>query len=233
MNMNDRRSIATACPGQLVGSTAHGAAKEAWVKDARPFALAVRDNWVYHGVVNSARESQRRADLAAYVFAARPDGSDMHQVARVELEYDRGKQQRWVAPARRCQLRTQQYPQPMLTDIEFTAAAIVLGRTVTDTGPSLVGTIASTPATCCGCQRRGRHVALDPAAPGSTATTTCSVGEIGMGVSRGCSTAMVISRSSTPSGRIARHQHRRRIGRCGMVLQCGWRRPGSRGWCTT
>lgn len=133
--------------GRLVGSFPHGAQSEAWATDARLFALAVHDGLVYHGVINTAESTQDRTALAAHVYASRPDGSQMREVANVSLDgprgrllvptsldgYSRSLALEWLpwkdgynSLSRREDVAV--YPQPMLVDIEFDATgAMVLG----------------------------------------------------------------------------------------------------------
>ncbi len=91
MNLNDgevyRYSLDS---GLLLGSFPHGAAGEPWAVDARPFAVKYHGGWVYHGVVNSAESTRRRADLEGQVYRSRPDGSAMERVASFSLGYVRG-----------------------------------------------------------------------------------------------------------------------------------------------
>ncbi len=140
VNLNDRRIYRfDAVSGELLGSFDHGAAGESWADDARPFGLKYFNARLYHGVVNSAESSQRREDLAAYVYESQADGSGMRQVARVSLDYERGTvlvpgvlggQAGYVPltwlPWRdgdndlsAARVMISIYPQPMLTDIEF------------------------------------------------------------------------------------------------------------------
>ena len=135
MNLTDKKIYRYAMPdGQLVGSIDFGAAQETWAADGRPFALAVHDGKLYHGVVHSAELSRDRNDLAAYVYESDLDGGHMRQVARVPLTYSRGSV-RLGADSRKMPVSWQiwkedlsqprpyfyyaLYPQPMLTDIEF------------------------------------------------------------------------------------------------------------------
>jgi Mg-chelatase subunit ChlD len=92
VNLFDRRIDRFELPsGRLLGRFDHGAAGTPWAADARPFGLAFHDGWLFHGVVNSAESTQRAADLAAYVYASRSDGTDMHEVVRLPLDYPRGE----------------------------------------------------------------------------------------------------------------------------------------------
>ncbi len=149
-NMADRRIYRYAVPsGQLLGSFAHGAATAGWVADARPFGLKVHDGLVYHGVVHSAQESRARDDLAAFVYASRPDGSAMRLVAQAPLGGAlRGhlRPPDWINGGRSIPLRWQPwvdvyrtlgdreadfygvFPMPMLSDLELTDTGnLVLG----------------------------------------------------------------------------------------------------------
>ena len=56
---------------------AWGVAMPLWAADARPFALAWRDGWLFHGVVNAREDGGLGGELAGYVYRSRPDGSDM------------------------------------------------------------------------------------------------------------------------------------------------------------
>ena len=76
--------------GQPAGQFNHGAINEPWVQEARPFGLAVKGDFVYHGVVRSAELGGRRQDLAAYVYRSHLDGTAMQQVAAFSLDYPRG-----------------------------------------------------------------------------------------------------------------------------------------------
>ncbi|MFN8421941.1 MAG: vWA domain-containing protein [Anaerolineae bacterium] len=135
----DRLDAATGAP---IDSVPHGAAAEPWAADARPFALAVHDGMLFHGVVDSAERSRDAADLAAYVYRSSLDGSAMREVARVPLDYPRGKHPRWKPWPQNDDrgYQTKEYPHPVLSDIEFDARGrMLLGlrdRWV-DTGPSL------------------------------------------------------------------------------------------------
>ncbi len=91
MNLNDRRIYRFELPsGRPIDSFETGGRDREWSEDARPFALAFRNDRLYHGVVHSAESSGRRNDLHAYVFASAPDGSAMRQVTDVDLGYLRG-----------------------------------------------------------------------------------------------------------------------------------------------
>jgi Mg-chelatase subunit ChlD len=116
---------------------------EFWQRDARPFGLGVRDGWVYHGIVNSAKRGQNLANLWAYVYASRPTGTAMRRVASTWLGHARDANHAdwrpWPEDDDQGRRQTQ-FPHPMLTDIEFTATGnMILGLRdrYIDTGPSL------------------------------------------------------------------------------------------------
>jgi len=123
VNLFDRLIYRLSIPdGQVLGVIPHGAAGQWWAPDARPFALAFHGGWLYHGVVDSrAEESVARnvpspRPLAAYVYRSRPDGGEMREVARVDLDY--GRMPAWQ-PWHRTHDDNNPVPQPMLVDIEF------------------------------------------------------------------------------------------------------------------
>ena len=135
VNLDDRRIYRFAMPsGDARGSFAQGGEGESWAADARPFALAYRDGFLFHGVVASAETSGRRSDLAAAVFRSRPDGSEMRKVADFSLDFSRGRlNATWFDNAMldwrpwddlRTELPGQRFPyivapMPLLTDIAF------------------------------------------------------------------------------------------------------------------
>ncbi|MCB9177562.1 MAG: VWA domain-containing protein [Caldilineae bacterium] len=122
VNLFDRMIYRYRVPsGELIEAFPHGAAGEAWAEDARPFGLAWRDGWLYHGLVDSlARATEktvgRPRPLQAFVYRSRPDGSQMEEVARVDLDY--GRQPAWEPWLIR-QNDGEDRNQPMLVDIEF------------------------------------------------------------------------------------------------------------------
>jgi len=144
MNLADGRIYRFSLPeGKPLGSFANGGAAKNWARDARPFGLKVEDGWVYHGVVNSSRKRQSQPDLWAYVFASKPDGSGMRQVAGFWMGYERGdRHANWQPWPEEDDLgwRRASFPHPTLADIEFTDADdMILGLRdrYIDTGPSL------------------------------------------------------------------------------------------------
>ncbi len=92
VNMYDRLLYRFSIPdGKLLGAFPHGAVGEVWAEDARPFGLAVKDEWLYHGLVDS-RETAADDDprlLQAYVYRSRTDGTEMSEVARIDMSYSR------------------------------------------------------------------------------------------------------------------------------------------------
>jgi len=109
--------------GELLDVFPHGAAGQHWAEDARPFGLAWRDGWLYHGVVDSLTQATRDGDeadrprpLMAYVYRSRPDGSEMHEILRVDLDY--GRRPAWQPWLHRHDDGVNRN-QPMLVDIEF------------------------------------------------------------------------------------------------------------------
>ena len=123
VNLSDGYVYRFAVPsGRLLGAFPHGAAGLDWAEDARPFALAWKEGWLFHGVVDSrTRDAQATNNpaprpLAAYVYRSRPDGSEMTEVLRVDLDY--GRQPVWN-PWPRVVDDGQTIDQPMLVDIEF------------------------------------------------------------------------------------------------------------------
>jgi hypothetical protein len=121
-NLYDRKIYRLSLPiGRMMHSFAHGAASESWSADARPFGLAVRDGWLYHGVVDSQESGTPSDPPAAYVYRSRLDGTDMTLVASVPLDYPRSPSWKpWVDDSwGRIMHPSPLSSQPMITDIEF------------------------------------------------------------------------------------------------------------------
>ncbi len=144
MNLNDRRIYRYALPdGTLLGRIDNGGESKNWSREARPFGLAFHDGWLFHAVVNSSENRQSLANLSIYVFASRPDGSAMREVAQVWMGHERpGNHEDWHPWPQDDDLGRfyRDYPHPMPTDIEFTDEGhMVLGirDRYMDTGPSL------------------------------------------------------------------------------------------------
>jgi len=127
VNLDDRLIYRIAVPeGRVLGAFPHGAIGEPWAADAWPFGLGVRDGWVYHGVVDGRAGSPANlAGMMAYVYRSRDDGTEMHEVVRLPLDYPRDLQwPPWTDGA-----TTGRDPTgAMLTDIEFRSNGdLVLG----------------------------------------------------------------------------------------------------------
>lgn len=117
----------------LLSTIDHGAARQGWAtREARPFALAVHDGKLYHGVIRDASTSRQVRDLDALVYESELDGSEMVPVLALDMDYYRGKiagsidgewlpwrdDTRSIAP-RGAADHAYIYPMPMLTDLEF------------------------------------------------------------------------------------------------------------------
>lgn len=137
MNLADRRIYRYRMSGPaFLDSFAMGAAAEPWAADARPFGLKIYHGKVYHGLVNSAEGSQNAADLRAYVYRSDYDGSNMQRVVDMPLGFERGRavntaQARWLpwqSTYRSLNLPGEPaaYPQPILSDIEFSTAGVMI-----------------------------------------------------------------------------------------------------------
>lgn len=112
----------------LLGRISVGSEGQPFASQARPFGLKVWQGRLYHGVVNTAYQSQDRGDLRAYVYESDLDGANMRSVTDFSLDYGRGNVF-GNAPARWWPWKDGYnsvvrgpigaYPQPMLSDIEF------------------------------------------------------------------------------------------------------------------
>lgn len=88
VGLSDRRIYRYAVPdGTLLGVLPNGAGAESWGSQAYPFALAVHDGWLYHGVVPDAVRPMPNRE--AVIYRSRPDGTEMAEVARIDLGYRR------------------------------------------------------------------------------------------------------------------------------------------------
>jgi len=113
LNLWDRRIWRFSVPdGQLLGAFAIGGLDQPWAEDARPLGLGYRDGWLYHGVINSQETVKIGARPWAHVYRSRPDGSEMTEVAALDMGYDRPVG--WATWS-----DTFTAHQPMLGDIEF------------------------------------------------------------------------------------------------------------------
>ena len=88
VNLWDRQIYRYSIPdGTLLDVMPNGAGAEPWGNVAYPFALGFDRGWLYHAVVpDLVRPVPRRE---AVVYRTRPDGSEMSEVARLELSYRR------------------------------------------------------------------------------------------------------------------------------------------------
>ena len=130
MNVASRRihryRVGDAAP---LGDFAHGAAAEPWAEsESRPFGLKFWQGRLYHGVVRDASVSGDSADLHAFVYSSESDGTDMREVLSFPLAYVRegplrrvsGTWLAWTDEALTLSEPNRTWPQPWLTDIEFT-----------------------------------------------------------------------------------------------------------------
>jgi len=137
-NLDNRRIYRFSVPdGRLIGSFPNGGTGEDWSESARPWALAVRANTLYHGVVHSSEFDLRRSQLRAVVYASEFDGSAMRQVYSTGLDYVRGTlplvsgvpRTEWF-PWQSISLQklVNVHPMPILADIGFAAdGSLLLG----------------------------------------------------------------------------------------------------------
>jgi uncharacterized protein YegL len=130
VNLTNGRIYRYGLPGgNLLGSFAHGAARETWTATAQPFALAYHSGALYHGVVDS------RTGRAARVYRSAADGTNMVEVARLDLSYERGRLrlqsgtwtlrwQRWerLGDPMAAGVPLSRDSMALFTDIEFTAS---------------------------------------------------------------------------------------------------------------
>lgn len=117
-----------------------GAMSEDWGPvGGRPFGLAWYSGRLYHGVVNSRGSA---ANMVSIVYSSRPDGSDMQQVAVINMRYPRdgvrlrnvvGSQTSWspwsdeIDRKLNAQQRPEMHrPQPMLTDLAITNTGVMV-----------------------------------------------------------------------------------------------------------
>ncbi len=88
-NLFDGRVHRLSLPdGQVMGTIPNGATGLPWASSARLMALAVRDGWVYQGIMDSDGCQSRRRDSGGLRLSARArTGSGMAEVARVSMGY--------------------------------------------------------------------------------------------------------------------------------------------------
>ena len=130
VNLNTRRIYRyRTADGSLIGDFPHGAVDREWADaEARPFGLKLWNGRLFHAVVKDASTTDSPTDLHAYVFSSEPDGTDMRLVLDFPLDYPRegplgGTPGRWLAwtdDGRSHHGSLIMWPQPWLTDIEFT-----------------------------------------------------------------------------------------------------------------
>jgi hypothetical protein len=122
VNLHDRKIYRiSASDGAVLGAFDHGAAREVWAANARPYGLGVREGRLYHGVVDSREDAGLPGDLRGYIYRSRWDGSDMTLVAEFGLGYARDPLwAQWSDP--NLSQRRPKAVQPMISDIEFTAS---------------------------------------------------------------------------------------------------------------
>jgi Mg-chelatase subunit ChlD len=72
--------------GTVRGSFAHGGAGAAWASEARPFGLAVRDDRVFHGVVEPPSASRGITVPIGHIYSSAFDGADLREVATFPLD---------------------------------------------------------------------------------------------------------------------------------------------------
>ncbi len=124
VNLYDRRIYRFSLPdGTVLGSFSTGEPSAPWAPNARPFALAFNEGWLYHGVVDSRESATLPGGLTGYIYRSRPDGSSMTEVARFSLAYDRERAWHpWTDAVPSTDNFVVDYDaQPMLTDIAFQA----------------------------------------------------------------------------------------------------------------
>ncbi len=126
VNLYDRHVYRFGLPdGQRLDRFAHGAQGEAWAITARPMGLGFREGRLYHGVVDTGELSG--SPFEAKIYASLPDGSQMREVAKVELDYPlyAGTGRRWQAWSDAPNYNS---PSALLSDIEFSDGGdMVLG----------------------------------------------------------------------------------------------------------
>jgi Mg-chelatase subunit ChlD len=128
--------------GERLSPLEHGATAMPWAaREARPHALLVHEETLYHGVVRDGSSSRRVTDVWAHVYASDLDGANMRPVLAFGLNYVRQRippnipatWQPWrdgprtVAP-RGTHDHAMIHPMPMLTDLEMSDGGdLVLG----------------------------------------------------------------------------------------------------------
>ena len=103
--------------GSSADRFAHAAARERWLDNARPFGLAVRNGWIYQGIVNSFQDPVPPPPtlFEAQVHRTRARGRDTEMLSRIYLGYGRPiAWSPWNDTANPASA-----DQPLLADIEF------------------------------------------------------------------------------------------------------------------
>lgn len=143
MNLHDRHIyVYDTATGVERRRIPHGAAGEPWEADARPFAIAVIDGELYHGLVRTP-PGLSPAGMYANVYRSGLGGEGMHLVVEVPLDYPRGLPRPLISEdlswrpwldsgARVGRVRRLMdpaiHPQPILADLAQTASGdLVLG----------------------------------------------------------------------------------------------------------
>lgn len=119
VNLHDRQiyNLSTA-DGRILRTIATEGDGEPWGVDARPFALAFRDGWLFHGVIDARERDPAGGPPHAYVFRSRPDGSTMGLALELSLDYRADPQ--WTAWHMRPGIEGPLASvQPILSDIDF------------------------------------------------------------------------------------------------------------------
>jgi hypothetical protein len=92
-NLADGRIYRIALPdGRVLGSFRHGATRERWGIDGRPFGLGMHGGWLYHGLVNTRESSDDFSIYDAQVYRTRIGAGvppPPEYVLGVNLEYAR------------------------------------------------------------------------------------------------------------------------------------------------
>lgn len=130
VNLADRRIWRLTVPDAVpLGSFAHGAAGAPWAANARPFALAVHDGWLFHAVIDSREDPRLPGDLAVRVYRSRPDGGGMREVLVLPLDYPRTPPWTpWTDAIDTAEARARRISQPMAVGLAFRPSGeMVLG----------------------------------------------------------------------------------------------------------
>lgn len=105
--------------GRVLGSFGNSAIDPAWGADARPFGLAARDGWLYHGVVDATESGEGPGGPVTHIFRSRPDGSSMTEVASFGMNP--------AAPETSILVPWEPGDHPVVSDIEFLGGDMAIG----------------------------------------------------------------------------------------------------------